>query len=190
MTNDPAFETIAANTDTDHLDRRADGTARPRLVLLLAALLAIACVALATISVGYVRERSAASDAREAEALRATALIAAKKFAVDFSTYDYTTLDRTFDKVASELTGEFKTQYQATSASLKTTLQKYKGKASATVQAAGVTRASTSSATVVVLLDQSVTSVASPTPRIDRSRMVITLTRSKGRWLMSGLDLK
>jgi Mce-associated membrane protein len=163
---------------------------RPRVVLLLAALLVVTCAALAVVSTGYVHQRHDASDARDAAASRESALNAAKRFAVDFSTYDYTTLDATFEKVAAELTGDFKSQYQATSASLKATLQKYKGKATATVQGAGVTTASASRASVVVLLDQSVTSTASPTARVDRSRMVITLTRVGGTWLMSDLDLK
>lgn len=174
-------------------ERTGDGhqpSWRSPVVRLLAGLLLISSVAALALGACYLHERGKAADAREAAASRASALQAAQEFAVDFSTYDYTNLDATFDKVAAELTGDFKTQYEATAASLKTTLLKYKGKATATVQGAGVASASRSAATVVVLLDQTVTSTASPTPRIDRSRMVISLKRVKGAWLMSDLDLK
>src|SRR5439155_1061179 len=45
-------------------------------------------------------------------------------------------------------------------------------------------------AVVIVLLDQSVTSINSTTPVINRNRAVVTLVRTKGKWLISGLDLK
>lgn len=152
-------------------------------ILVLVALLALSVV-------GYLRARAELDDNGKIDRARESALTSAKRYAVDFSTYEYTTLDATFKKVANELTGDFKTQYEATAASLKATLQKYKGKAVATVQAAAVEKVSTDRATVIVLLDQVVTSTSSPTPRIDRSRLVITLVRAKGGWLMSGLDLK
>lgn len=121
---------------------------------------------------------------------RSSALSAAQRYARDFGTYDYRNLDSGFALITSELTGSFKTTYSSTAQSLKATVIKYQERSTATVQAAGVTSVSPNHAVVIVLLDQSVTSVNSTTPVINRNRAVITLVRHGGTWLMSGLDLK
>lgn len=122
---------------------------------------------------------------------RRSALSTAQTYARDFGTYDYRNLDQDFALITSELTGSFKATYSSTAQSLKATVVKYQERSTATVQGAGVTSISPHHAVVIVLLDQSVTSINSTTPVVNRNRAVITLVRSgSGKWLMSGLDLK
>ena len=124
------------------------------------------------------------------DALRQSALDTAKKFALDFSTYDYRNIDADFARISAELTPSFRSQYQTTSASLKSIVVQYRGVATATVQGIGVTSISNSQAVVVVFLDQQVTNSSTKTPRIDRNRLQITLQRNGDGWLMSDLQLK
>lgn len=124
------------------------------------------------------------------DALRQSALDTAKKYALDFSTYDYRHIDADFAKIASELTPSFRTQYQATSASLKSIVVQYRGVATATVQGIGLTSITSTQAVVVVFLDQQVTNTSTKTPRIDRNRLQIALQRNGAGWLMSDLQLK
>ncbi|HLY34539.1 MAG TPA: hypothetical protein VKQ07_08405 [Jatrophihabitantaceae bacterium] len=124
------------------------------------------------------------------DALRQSALDTAKRYALDFSTYDYRTIDADFARISAELTPSFRTQYQTTSASLKSIVVQYRGVATATVQGIGLTSITGSQAVVVVFLDQQVTNSSTKTPRIDRNRLQITLLRNGGGWLMSDLQLK
>jgi Mce-associated membrane protein len=127
---------------------------------------------------------------RRINSARSSAVSAAQRYARDFGTYDYRNLDAGFALIASELTGSFKSTYSSTAQSLKATVIKYQERSSATVQGVGVTSVSPHHAVVIVLLDQTVTSINSTTPVVNRNRAVITLVRSGGKWLMSGLDLK
>ena len=73
---------------------------------------------------------------------------------------------------------------------LRTLIAQYKGKAVATVRGAAVSDVSPSGATVLLILDQSITTAQSPTPRIDRYRAQMTLQHQKnGTWLVSNLVL-
>jgi Mce-associated membrane protein len=128
---------------------------------------------------------------RRINSARASALGAAQQYATDFGTYDYKNLDASFARIANDLTGTFKDTYSRTAASLKATVIQYQEQATAAVQGAGVTSVSPHQAVVIVLFDQSVRSINSTTPVINRTRARITLVRSGGgRWLMSALDLK
>ena len=99
-------------------------------------------------------------------------------------------MDAGFALITSELTGSFKATYSSTAQSLKATVVKYQERSTATVQGAGVTSVSPNHAVVIVLLDQTVTSINSTTPVVNRNRAVLTMVRKSGRWLISGLDLK
>jgi Mce-associated membrane protein len=122
--------------------------------------------------------------------LAQSALATARQYALDFSTYDYRHIDQDFAKIASELTPAFRTEYQKTSASLKSIVVQYRGVATATVQGMGITSLTANQAVVVVFLDQQVTNTSTKTPRIDRNRLQITLQRNGSGWLMSDLQLK
>lgn len=127
--------------------------------------------------------------AQAADSLRAGAVAAAQRYVTDFSTFDYRSLDTTFAHTAAELTGSFKTTYTQTSAALKTTLSQYHEIASTKVIAAAAQSVSATQAKVIVLFDQTVTSLNSKNPVVNRNRATVTLDRNGSGWLMSALDL-
>jgi Mce-associated membrane protein len=127
---------------------------------------------------------------RDVNAARVSALAAAKSYAVDFGSYDYQHLDRDFAKVAAHLTPGFKKSYLDSSTKLQPAIVQYKGKSTATVQGLAASTATTAKVSVVILLDQTVTTSQSSTPRIDRNRLQMDLVRQQGTWLIAKLLLK
>jgi Mce-associated membrane protein len=127
---------------------------------------------------------------RDENSARDDAAAAAKSFALDFGAYDYQHLDTEFQEVAHRMTPDFARSYLSTSDKLKPTFEQYKTQVTARIQGWGVTSSSTSGATVVVFLDQTVRTSQSSTPRIDRNRLEIHLVHSGGKWLVSKLLAK
>lgn len=117
-----------------------------------------------------------------------SALTAAKQYAAEFGSYDYRHLDADFAQVAKLLTPSFRRSYTATSSKLKSAIEQVKGSSVATVQAVGLVSATDTSAQVAVFLDQKITTAQSSTPRIDRNRLIVTMERSAGTWLVSKLS--
>jgi Mce-associated membrane protein len=137
-------------------------------------------------------ERNSRVDGLEASAaLRASALKAAQSYAVDFGSYDYQHLDADFAKVSSHLTPEFAKRYQQVSKDLRSVIEQYKGRSTATVQGAGVSSVDGDTVVVVLFLDQKVTTTQSATSRIDRNRMQMTMQHQPdGGWRISDVVLK
>ncbi|MCW2596967.1 MAG: hypothetical protein JWP39_2855 [Jatrophihabitans sp.] len=162
---------------------------RPRSTGLIAAMavLAVLVVALGAVVAVLV---PAWLHQRDVNAARVSALTAAKSYAVDFGSYDYQHLDRDFAKVAAHLTPGFKKSYLDSSTKLQPAIVQYKGKSTATVQGLAASTATTAKVSVVILLDQTVTTSQSSTPRIDRNRLQMDLVRQKGTWLIAKLLLK
>jgi Mce-associated membrane protein len=129
------------------------------------------------------------SDANSLDQARSEALAAAQTYAVDVASYDYRTLDQNFALVTSHSTGEFKQQFTKASGAIKPLIVQYKGTAKATVLSAGVVKASTESVTVVMFVDQTVTNSNAATPRVDRNRVSMTVSRHGGQWLIEKVEL-
>jgi Mce-associated membrane protein len=166
----------------------SDGTQAPRRrpatpVLVLSALLALAVVAATTF--GVLLERRSAADRAGAEALAT-----AQAYAVTVTSYDYQNLDRNFADVLDGATGEFKDQYSGASRTLRQLISGAKTTSKGTVVAAGIRSASTDQVEVLLFVDQVITNAMTPQPKIDRTRVVMTLTPHDGRWLVGKLDLQ
>jgi len=151
----------------------------------LVAALAVAAAAIAAFAVTYVRlaQSNSASDAR------ATALAAARSFAAEISSYDYQHLDGDFGTVLAHSADPFKSQFTKASKDLAPLIQKYQATSTGSVVAAGVSDATTDSATVVVFVDQTVRNTNSPAPRVDRNRLRLTLKHSGGGWLVDRVEI-
>lgn len=153
-----------------------------RPVLVLAVLLALAVVAAVTFGALWWRASSRAHAGAEA-------LATARAYAVTVTTYDYQQLDRNFVDVLDGATGEFRNQYSGASQTLRQLITDAKARATGTVLDAGVRSATRDEVVVLVFVDQSITNAASPQPKIDHTRVVMTLTRHDGRWLVDKLEL-
>jgi Mce-associated membrane protein len=162
------------------------GPARRGFVIATAALGVLCTALIAVLVVGYFSWQ----HQRDVNAARSSAVQAAKTFAVDFGSYDYRHLDADFREVASRMAPAFAKSYTETSDRLKPTFVQYKTQVTARIQGYGVTSVSTSKATVVVFLDQTVRTSQSTTPRIDRNRLEIHLIKHQGSWLVEKLLAK
>ncbi len=122
-------------------------------------------------------------DTLEAQTLAAeTARQDAILLAEDLATYDYRDLRGNFRHVAARATVRFAGQLRTLTEELGPELQQTRAVATATARSAGVVRADTAKAVVMVFVDQTVTNTKAPEPRIERSRMELTLVRDGGVW--------
>ncbi|MHC3002444.1 tetratricopeptide repeat protein [Gordonia metallireducens] len=117
------------------------------------------------------------------------AVATAKDYAVTLTSIDSGSIDQNFTDVLGGATGEFKDMYSRSSSQLKQMLVDNKATSKGVVIDAGVKSATADRVVVMVFVDQSITNSASPEPRVDRSRVLMTMDKVDGRWLASKVDL-
>ena len=117
----------------------------------------------------------------------------AQRTAVDYAqvltSIDSDKVDENFRQVLDGATGEFKDMYSASSGELRQLLIDNKATARGVVIDSAVQSISTDRAVVLLFVDQSVSNTKLPDPRIDRSRMKMTLEKVDGRWRASKVEL-
>jgi Mce-associated membrane protein len=79
--------------------------------------------------------------------------------------------------------------YVKSSAQLRRALVENKASAHGVVVESAVRSATTDTVEVMLFVDQSVSNVSAPEPRLDRSRVEITMQKVDGRWLASKVQL-
>jgi Mce-associated membrane protein len=103
-------------------------------------------------------------------------------------TYDYKTLDADFARAEKGLTPGFRSSYvHTTETSVRPLASKYHAISAASVAASGVSEASLNDATVLLFVDQTVQNTQLPHPRLDRSRIRVSMVRQNGQWLVNHL---
>lgn len=114
---------------------------------------------------------------------------AAVSYAQILTSIDSNKVDENFKDVLDGATGEFKDMYSQSSVELRQLLVENKATAHGVVVDSAVQEASKNKAVVLLFVDQSVTNTKLPDPRIDRSRMKMTLEKVDGRWRASKVEL-
>jgi Mce-associated membrane protein len=114
---------------------------------------------------------------------------AAVSYAQVLTSIDSNKVDDNFKDVLDGATGEFKDMYSQSSVELRQLLIENKATAHGVVVASAVQEASKDKAVVLLFVDQSVSNTKLPDPRIDRSRMKMTLEKADGRWRASKVEL-
>lgn len=149
---------------------------------------ALAAVAVAALALcGWLgREWKVAHDTDQAAA---AAQSVARDYAVTLTSVSADSIDDDFRAVLNGATGEFKSMYTKSSGQLRQLLVDNKAQAQGKVIASGVTSATPGEVKVVLFIDQSVRNASTPEPRIDRSRVSMTMTKIDGRWLASEVEL-
>ncbi|MGW0179913.1 hypothetical protein [Nocardia sp. NPDC003345] len=150
----------------------------PALVILAVAALAVAGF------LGWQLKKESALDS----AARA-ATDAARAYAVTLTSVDSNNLDHDFTAVLDGATGEFKDMYTRSSGQLRQLLMDNKATGEGTVLDAAVKSATPTKVEVLLFIDQTVTNSAAPDPRVDRSRVAMTMELVDGRWLASRVYL-
>ncbi|GFG87428.1 MULTISPECIES: Mce protein [Mycobacteriaceae] len=123
----------------------------------------------------------------------AAAAAAGQRAAVDYAqvltSIDSGKVDDDFATVLNGATGDFKDTYTKASVELRQLLIDNKASARGTVVDSAVQSESTDKVVVLVMVDQTVSNTARPDPRVDRSRMKMTMQKVDGRWLAGKVEL-
>lgn len=120
---------------------------------------------------------------------REAAQRAAVSYAQVLTSVDSNNVDENFRQVLDGATGEFKDMYSKSSVELRQLLIENKATAHGVVVDSAVQSASRDKAVVLLFVDQSVANTKLPDPRIDRSRMKMTLEMVDGSWRASKIEL-
>jgi len=174
----------------------AEGPDRRSQLAIGAVALAVIAVVLLTVVMQRVSSRSASNHrgATQAEAsylagpsARAAAAAASTETRATL-TYNYKTLAADFATAEKGLTPAFRASYAHTTATSVTPLAtKYHAISTASVAATGVSASTATTATVLLFVDQTVQNTQLPQPRLDRSRIVVSMVKVDGRWLVDHL---
>lgn len=194
---------MSSNDVTDLLDRLAatapepcgDAVAevhrrirRPTRRLLPAAG-AFATVVAVLVAVGLIVGRSPTPAAPTTMPDGAEALIAGRQFAELFLSHDHRTLQRYNADVAENSTGPFRTDFVTKQAEVTELLGRAQSVANGRVLTAAVRDVTPTSATVLVVADQTVrTGVSGNQPVVNRYRASETLRLVDGRWLVETFE--
>lgn len=176
----------AGACDQEHTDEPVEGSRRRRAVR-LHWLLAAALVAALALSgyEGWLLLRQHQKDVAAAQALTA-----AEKYVVTLTSVDSNTLDKHVADVLDGSTGEFNDRYARTAASQhRQHVVNNRVTTHGKVVESAVKSATTNKVQVLLMVDQSVSSLATPEPQIDRSRIKVTMQEVHGRWLVSDVEL-
>ncbi len=114
---------------------------------------------------------------------------AAIAYAQVLTSIDSNKVDENFRQVLDGATGEFKDMYTQSSVNLRQLLIDNKATAHGVVVDSAIQSESTNRVVVLVFIDQTVTNATAPDPRIDRSRIKMTMENVDGRWRASKVQL-
>lgn len=160
----------------------------------------VAVIALLALLVAFLGYRlwhthsSAQADKRQYEQLNAedarnqAVLSAARQAAVTLLTYDYRHLDQDFAAVINGSTGGFKKDFASRQSTAKALFTQGKAIASGQVLDAAVSSSTANSATVLVVIDQSVKNVSVPNGTTKHYRMQLKLNKVGSSWLVSDVE--
>lgn len=170
-----------APDDVTPARRRLRGV--PRGLRLPAAALALSLLALAAVAGVSVGDPAA----RERDSRAATA--AARTALEQLLSYDHETIATTVDTNGALLTGGFRQEYASTMRTRIAPLaQQEKAVVRARTYEAGVVSRSADEVVVQVFLNQARTAAGQDQPAIDQNRVIATMRRVDGRWLVARLS--
>jgi Mce-associated membrane protein len=177
------------SSDSDDSDESASVPPRRQVWLrrFLAAAAGIVFVAVLALS-GFLAWQLKQQD-DTAEAGRA-ALATAQRYAVALTSIDTNNVDQNFTQVLDGATGEFKDMYSQSASQLRQVLIDNKATSKGIVVDSAIKSATKTKVEVLLFVDQSISNAVNPEPRIDRSRVAITMELVDNRWLASKVELK
>lgn len=114
---------------------------------------------------------------------------AAVSYAQVLTSIDSGKVDENFDQVLAGATGEFKDMYSESSVQLRQLLIDNKATAHGVVVESAVQSAAVDKVVVLLFVDQSVSNASVPDPRLDRSRIKMTMEKIDGQWRAAKVEL-
>jgi Mce-associated membrane protein len=186
----PAPGEVAPVTDDAKKRVRVRQLVGANMVAVALGVVAVALAVALVLTMLQVSHRNAVINNQKAlDGARTSALAAASTYSVELAGYDYRHLAEDFGVVLAHSTPSFRSSFTQSSDALKATLVKYHASAHATIVAAGLVKATTTSAVALVFLDQTVTNSTQKQPTTDRSQVEITLVLSGRTWLIDQVAL-
>jgi Mce-associated membrane protein len=179
---------VAANDAGDAVIHIAPPSRRKRWLSYTLTAVTILIVIAALGSSGYFGWQY--KQQRDIDSASLAALSSAERFAVTLTSIDTNGVDQNFAHVIDGSTGEFKDMYSQSASQLRQVLIDNKAMSKGTIIDSAVKSRSKTKVDVVLFVDQWITNVASPQPRLDRSRVAMTMELVDGRWLASTVELK
>jgi Mce-associated membrane protein len=156
---------------------------RPTFAKAAAAVIAVAILASAAV-LGWLWK-----DQRDKDIAARQAHTAAVRFAEVLTNVDGAKIDENFNHTIEGSVGEFKDMYMKSNAQLRRALIENKASAHGVVVESAIKSATKNTVEVLLFVDQSVSNASAPEPRLDRSRVEITMQKVDGRWLASKVQL-
>jgi Mce-associated membrane protein len=151
--------------------------------------LSVVAVLLLATSVALAVSVKAHQDDRDAlDSARSAAVTAARQEVVNLDSLSWDTIDADLKRVLDGATGTFKDQFSRAQNDLKPVVVQRKSESSGTVLFAGVVRADTDTATVLVAVDRTVKDSTDPSGAVAHDRWRVDLEKHGGRWLVSDLQ--
>jgi Mce-associated membrane protein len=129
-------------------------------------------------------------EQHDTTAAGSAALAAAQSYAVTLTSIDPSSIDQNFNEVLDGATGEFKDMYNQSASQLRQVLIDNKATSNGVVVDSAIKSATTTKVEVLLFIDQTISNTANPEPRIDRSRVAMTMELVDKRWLVSKVDIK
>lgn len=158
---------------------------------LLVATLAVVALALSAIAALGAIKVSGQADALHSPSVRSAVLAAANREVTAVLTYDYRHLDADVATARAGLTPKFQQQYDdLVRKAVRPLATQSHAISTADIVGSGVVTASPGRATVLILVNQTATNSTKARPELDRPRLLVTMVRSGGRWLVDGIDTK
>jgi hypothetical protein len=117
----------------------------------------------------------------------ADALQAARSGVVDLTSFDHLTLDDDIEQVRRVATGDLREESVAQLDQRRQQITDAQAVVNTEVVGAGVTRADGDEATVLLVIESTQESTASPQAQIVRYRIRVELEKTDDRWLLSGI---
>ena len=181
--DEPATAVAAAPARAARLRAALASARSARIGVIILAVLAVAGIA----GTAWFGSQSRAADNTDKAA--DAAVSAAREFTTTLTSVSANSIDKDFAAVLAGSTGEYRAMYAKSSDQLRQLLVDNKAQAKGTVLASGVESATTDKVVVLMFVDQTVQNVSNAQPRIDRSRIRITMTEHDGRWLAEKVEL-
>jgi Mce-associated membrane protein len=121
----------------------------------------------------------------EIDAASRDATSAATSAAQAIFSYDYRAFDESVSNGRDFVTGKFSSEYAKTTSGIKATVKKEKAIVRARVSMASVTEASSTRVEVLLFVNQYRRNVNITGEKVDQNRVLLTMVKVKGAWLVS-----
>ncbi|SDF90703.1 Mce-associated membrane protein [Blastococcus aurantiacus] len=115
------------------------------------------------------------------------ALQAARSGVVDLTSFDYLTLDDDIEQIRRVATGDLRDDSVSELEDRREEIAELEAVVNTEIIGAGVTRADTEDATVLLVIQATQESAASEQVQVSRYRLEVNLEKSGDRWLLSGI---